>query len=245
MIKILPAIDLYEGKVVRLHQGKYDKMTVYSNDPLSFAEKFYEMGARFLHIIDLEGARLGKPANLDVLYKIAERVPVRIQYGGGLRSAMNIEDALEAGAERAIISTRALKDIEFLRIVSELYLDRLTLSIDVKDGKVYASGWQEEAMSLEEALSLVATYRIPHLIFTDISRDGTNEGVNFEFVEKVLKSSPVPAIIAGGVSSEKDIVEISRYETIGLEGVIIGKAYYDGLIDLEEIFEKFPQEEAF
>lgn len=242
MIRVMPAIDLYEGKVVRLDRGQYDKMSVYSNDPIEYARKFYEMGARYLHIIDLEGAKLGKAVHLSILEKIASEIPVKIEYGGGLRSAMSIEDALEAGAERAIISTRALTDIEFLKVISEVYSDRVALSIDVKDGMVYIKGWQEPAMNIEQALKLVAEYKIPHLIFTDIDRDGTNIGVNFEFVEKVLRLSPVPVTIAGGISSEKDVLELSKYESFGLEGVIIGKAYYEGLIDLRRIFEKLPQE---
>jgi phosphoribosylformimino-5-aminoimidazole carboxamide ribotide isomerase len=242
MIRVIPAIDLYEGKVVRLHRGNYDQMTVYSEDPVSYAADFYEMGARYLHIIDLEGAKIGKPAHLDVLEKIASEIPVKIEYGGGLRSAISIEDALEAGAERAIISTRALTDLEFLKVISEVYNERIALSIDVKDGMVYVKGWQEPAMNIEQALKLVAEYRIPHLIFTDIDRDGTNQGVNFEFVEKVLKLSPVPVTIAGGISSEEDVFELSKYETFGLEGIIIGKAYYDGLIDLNRVFERLPQE---
>ncbi|MCX7831734.1 MAG: 1-(5-phosphoribosyl)-5-[(5-phosphoribosylamino)methylideneamino]imidazole-4-carboxamide isomerase [Actinobacteria bacterium] len=245
MIKILPAIDLYDGKVVRLKKGSFDEMTVYGTDPVSYANDLYEAGARFIHIVDLEGAKIGKPVHIDVLHKIATQVPVKIQYGGGLRSAIYIEDALEAGAARAIVSTRALTDEEFLKIVSQSFTDRITISIDVKDGYVFAKGWQEKAMPLEDALNLISTYSFPHLIFTDIERDGTNEGVNLDLVEYLLKKSPVPAIVAGGISSLNDIEHLAKYETIGLEGIIIGKAHYEGLIDLKRVFNLFPQEDDF
>lgn len=243
MIKIFPAIDLYEGKVVRLTQGDFNQIKIYGNDPLAFAEKLYEEGARYLHIVDLEGARKGKPAHLDVLYRITRNLPLQVQYGGGLRAAFYIEDVLEAGAYRAIISTRALFDTEFLKVISSTYTDRIALSLDIKGGFVYARGWQEAALPLEDALRLVAQYSVPKIIFTDIERDGSNQGVNFEFVEKMLKKSPVPAIFAGGISSLADIIKLSKYEVLGLEGIIIGKAYYEGLINFKEFFELFPQEE--
>lgn len=243
MIKIFPAIDLYEGKVVRLTQGDFNRIKVYGNDPLEFAEKLYGEGARYLHIVDLEGAKKGKPVHLDVLYRITRNLPLQIQYGGGLRAAFYIEDVLEAGAFRAIVSTRALFDIEFLKIISSTYNDRIALSLDIKDGYVYASGWQEAALPVEEALKLIAQYSVPTIIFTDIERDGSNLGVNFDFIEKMLKKSPVPAVFAGGVSSLADIIELAKYEVLGLEGIIIGKAYYEGLINFKEVYELFPQEE--
>lgn len=245
MIKILPAIDLYDGKVVRLKKGSFDDMTVYGTDPVSYAKHLFESGARFIHIVDLEGAKKGKPIHIDILHKIATEIPVKIQYGGGLRSVIYIEDVLEAGAYRAIVSTRALTDEEFLKILSRSFTERIAISIDIKDGYVYAKGWQEKAMPLDEALKLISTYSFPHLIFTDINRDGTNEGVNFELVESLLKKSPVPAIFAGGISSLSDVVTLAKYETIGLEGIIIGKAHYDGLIDLKQVFKLFPQEDEF
>lgn len=243
-LKILPAIDLYDGKVVRLKKGRYEEMTVYGEDPVSFARKLYEEGAVYLHIVDLEGAKEGKPVHLDVLYRITQEIPVIVQYGGGIRSAIYIEDVLDAGAQRAIISTRALLDQEFLKVISETFVDRITISIDVKDGFVYAKGWQEKAMRLEEALNLISKHSLPHIIFTDIERDGTNAGVNFEFVESILKKAPAPVIYAGGVSSINDIIKLSDFITIGLEGVIVGKAYYDGLIDLKEVYKLYPQKEV-
>jgi phosphoribosylformimino-5-aminoimidazole carboxamide ribotide isomerase len=244
VIKIFPAIDLYEGKVVRLHKGDFNKLTVYGDDPLAFAEKLYNEGARFLHVVDLEGARKGKPSHLDVLYRITQSLPINVQYGGGLRTTFYIEDVLEAGAFRAVVSTRALFDIEFLKLISETYSDRIAISLDIKGEYVYAKGWQEAAMTLDEALELVAQYSLPSIIFTDIERDGSNLGVNIEFVEKMLKKSPSPAIFAGGISSFSDIMQLAKYETLGLEGVIVGKAYYEGLVNLREIFELLPQEEA-
>lgn len=242
MIRILPAIDLYQGKVVRLRKGNFSDMTVYGEDPLEFAEILYSLGARHLHVVDLEGAKLGKPVHLDVLYRLTRSFPFKVEFGGGLRTVFYIEDALEAGADRVIVSTRALKDIEFLEALSENFTDRIAISIDVKRGEVYASGWQEKALSLDEALELISKYQFPHVIFTDIERDGTNQGVNIEFVESVLMKSPAPVTIAGGVSSIEDIEALSRLQTKGLEGIIVGRAFYEGLIDLREVFEKFPQE---
>lgn len=242
MFKILPAIDLFDGKVVRLKKGNYAEMTVYGENPVEFAKKLYDMGARFLHIVDLEGAKIGKPVHLNVLYEIKSKVPVRIQYGGGVRSAFYIEDVLEAGADRAIVSTRALTDLDFLKAISSNFTDRIAISIDVKEGYVYGKGWQEKIMPLDEALRLIEKHSLPYVIFTDIERDGTNEGVNLEFVEMALKKSPAPVTIAGGVSSLSDIITLEKYKTLGLEGVIVGKAFYEGLIDLKEAFRLFPQE---
>ncbi len=242
MIKIMPAIDLYQGNVVRLTQGDFNRMTVYSVDPVSVAKEFYDMGARYLHVIDLEGAKTGRPSNLDVLNRIFSEVPMIIEYGGGLRSVIDIEDALNAGAETAILSTRALLDENFLKIISETYIDRIAVSIDVKGDYVYSKGWQEKAMALADALELISKYSIPHLIFTDIERDGTNFGVNYAFLDRILKASPAPVTIAGGVSSEEDVFELAKYETRGLEGIIIGRAYYEGLIDLRKVFAEIPQE---
>lgn len=242
---VYPAIDILEGRVVRLRQGDYQQATVFSDDPVGVAEKMYQAGARWIHMIDLDGAREGAPRNLDVVYRVSRSVPVKIQFGGGLRSILSIEDSLEAGAERAIISTRALLDEEFLALLSSTYVERLAISTDVKDDMVYLKGWKEAAMTLDEAFRLVQQHQIPHLIFTDIQRDGTNEGVNLELIERVLRMSPTLVTVAGGVSSMEDINQLARLETRGLDGIIIGRAYYDGLIDLQQVFTRYPQEGGY
>lgn len=242
---IYPAIDLLDGKVVRLRQGDYNQATVFSDDPVAVAEEMHRAGARWIHMVDLDGAREGSPRNLDVVYRISRSVPVKIQFGGGLRSILSIEDTLEAGAERAVISTRALLDEEFLALLSSTYVERLAVSIDARGDKVYLKGWKEAAMSLEDAFRLIQKHNIPHLIFTDIERDGTNQGVNLALIEKVLKMSPTMVIAAGGVSSLNDVIELAKLETKGLTGIIIGRAYYEGLIDLKEVFKHIPQDGGF
>lgn len=237
---IYPAIDLFDGKVVRLRKGNFDEVTVYSEDPLSIAEKMIEEGASWLHVVDLDGAREGAPKNLKTIYRMHNELNPRIQYGGGLRSILHIEDSFEAGISRAILSTRVLTDPDFLHLVCSTYPEVIAISIDVAGETVRISGWEDESsMSVSEAITTVEEAGASRVIYTDIERDGMNIGPNLESLKKVLELTSLPVIYAGGVSSINDLEEMNKLKRDGLDGVIIGKAYYDGLIDLTEAIKKY------
>lgn len=240
---IYPAIDLLEGKVVRLEQGDYSRVTVYSEDPLKIAEKMMEEGATWIHIVDLDGAREGTPKNLKSVYKISTELSPQIQFGGGLRSALQIDDAFEAGASRVILSTRALTDPKFLDHICSYYENVIAVSIDAVDDKVKISGWKDEpGMTTEEAAKIVENAGASFIIFTDIEKDGTGEGIDIKRIGSFLNLTSLPVIFAGGVSSISDLESLSSLETNGLEGAIIGKAYYENRINLKEVIEKFQPE---
>jgi len=243
---IYPAIDLMDGKVVRLRRGNYAEQTVFSEDPLAVAERMLSEGATWLHIVDLDGAREGRPLNLKVVNAIFERFHPNIQFGGGLRSVLQIEDALEAGAARAILSTRVLTDPDFLHLICDSYEGVIAISIDAEANRVRVSGWQEETpLTVSEALTMVEEAGGQLVIFTDIASDGTNAGLDAAWVRSVLSLTNLPVIYAGGVSSLFDLETLTTLETEGLEGAIIGRAYYEGLVDLSLAIERFqkPQEE--
>ncbi len=237
---IYPAIDLLGGKVVRLEQGNYDKVTVYSEDPLEIAEKMVKKGATWIHIVDLDGAKEGAPKNLKSVYKISNELGPKIQFGGGLRSALQIEDAFEAGVSRVVLSTRALTDPKFLNQICSYYENVIAVSIDAVDDRVKVGGWKDEpGLKTEEAVNIVENAGCSFIVFTDIERDGTSKGLNIERVDRFLRLTSLPVIFAGGVSSISDLESLSSLEKDGLEGAIIGKAYYENLIDLKEAIEKF------
>lgn len=242
---IYPAIDLLGGKVVRLEQGDYNKVTVYSEDPLKVAEDMVAAGASWIHIVDLDGAREGAPKNLKTVYRISTELHPHIQFGGGLRSALQIEQAFEAGVSRAVLSTRALTDPEFLREICDYYYeDVIAVSIDAVNDKVKISGWKDESgISTSEAVEIAENAGVSYIIFTDIEKDGTGRGVNVERVNNLLSLTSLPVIFAGGISSISDLEQLSALENKGLHGAIIGKAYYENKIDLKEAIEKFQPKE--
>lgn len=237
---VLPAIDLMEGKVVRLRRGNFAERTVFSEDPLAVAERMVGEGARWLHVIDLDGAREGRPLNLHVVSAIAERFPVKIQFGGGIRSVLQIDDALGAGAARVILSTRVFTDEEFLYLVCESFEGVIAISIDAAGDTVRVAGWEREVpLTVSEAVSLVEEAGGELLVFTDIEADGTNAGVNLDRLGSLLDQTRLPVIYAGGVSSLDDLAALSALEPRGLAGAIVGRAYYDGLVDLRAAIERF------
>lgn len=243
---IYPAIDLMDGKVVRLRRGNYAEQTVFGEDPLAVAERMLSEGATWLHIVDLDGAREGRPFNLKVVNAIFERFHPNIQFGGGLRSVLQIEDALEAGAARAILSTRVLTDPDFLHLICDSYENVIVISIDAECDRIRVSGWQKETpLTVSEAFTMVEEAGGQLIIFTDITSDGTNAGIDATRVRSVLSLTNLPIIYAGGVASLFDLETLASLEGEGLEGAIIGRAYYEGLVDLSLAIARFqkPQEE--
>ena len=229
---IYPAIDLYEGKAVRLQRGDYEQKTVYSDDPVSVALGFKNAGASALHIVDLEGARSGKPQNFEVIKRITAESGVFVQAGGGIRTAEAIEKYLGVGIKRVILGTSAVSQLEFLYEMVGEYKEAIAVSVDIKDGFVAVKGWTE--ITEQNALDFCRTVGeigVQTLICTDISKDGMLSGTNIELYRLLRSRLSVKLIASGGVTSIKEIKTLSD---LGMDGVILGKAIYTGAIDLAE-----------
>jgi len=233
-VLIIPAIDLKGGRCVRLWQGKEDKETVYSEDPLAVARMWVKKGAQRLHIVDLDGAFRGKPVHLDVVEKIAREVDVPIEFGGGIREKAILDDVFTRGVDYAILGTRALS-FDFVRDACLKFKDKIIISIDMRQDKILAEGWEKESsLRPEELVKGLVGLGVKTMIFTDITRDGTLRGVNIKLIQEFLEAANVKVIIAGGVASLADIRELTELGGRGPAGVIIGKALYDGRVKLEE-----------
>ena len=231
---IIPAIDLKGGRCVRLWQGKEDKETVYSEDPLAVARMWVKKGAQRLHIVDLDGAFRGKPVHLEIVEKIAREIDVPIEFGGGIREKAILDDVFSKGVDYAILGTRALS-FDFVKDVYLEFEDKIITSIDMRQDKILAEGWEKESsLRPEELLSGLVRLGVKTIIFTDITRDGTLRGVNIKLIQEFLQVVDVEVIIAGGVASLADIRKLAELSGRGPAGVIIGKALYDGRVKLEE-----------
>ncbi len=234
-MKIFPAIDLYDGKAVRLYKGDYNQMTVYSNEPLEVAKKFQSLGATHLHLVDLEGAKNGYPGNLDVIRKIVDETDLFTEVGGGIRTIETAKAYIESGVDRIILGTAAVENEEFLKEAIALFGDKVAVGVDLKDGFVAIKGWTEKsALSAQDFLSKMESLGVKTVICTDISRDGAMQGSNNELYKELSEKYSIDLIASGGVS---DIDDIKTLTEMGLYGAIIGKAYYIGAIDLKEAIE--------
>ena len=234
-MNVIPAIDIMSGKVVRLEQGRFDKEKVYSEDPVSVAKKWKSLGARLLHVVDLDGARSGKPVNTDTVRAIVENAKVDIELGGGLRNEKDIESAFETGARFAVIGTRAVKDEVFCRRLAEKFAGKVIFAVDSKNGKLAIRGWEE--VSNEDVTGYIKKLEklgAKKIIYTDISRDGMMTGPNQETLKSILESTSLEVTASGGVSSVDDIKALKGLERLGLKAVIVGKALYEGKLDLKE-----------
>jgi len=233
-VLIIPAIDLKGGKCVRLWQGKEDKETVYSEDPLAVARMWVEKGAQRLHIVDLDGAFRGRPVHSEIVEKIVREVDVPIEFGGGIREKAILDDVFARGVDYAIIGTRALS-FDFVRDVCLEFGDKIIISIDMRQDKILAEGWKKESsLKAEELVEGLVGSGVKTIIFTDITRDGTLKGINTKLIQEFLQAADAEVIIAGGVASLADIRKLTELGGRGPAGVIIGKALYDGRIKLEE-----------
>ena len=232
---IYPAIDLYEGKAVRLQRGDYEQMTVYSDDPVSVAIGFKNAGATALHIVDLEGARTGKPVNLEVIKKITAGSGLFVQVGGGIRTSETIKKYLDIGIKRVILGTAAVSQMGFLYEMVRDYDDAIAVSVDIKDGLVAIKGWTE--VSTQDAIDFCGTVSeigVKTLICTDISKDGMLCGTNIELYRTLRTKLSISLIASGGVTSMNEIKTLSG---LGMDGAILGKALYTKAIDLKEAVE--------
>lgn len=232
---IIPAIDLRGGKVVRLFQGKFDREKVYSHDPVKVAKHWAKQGAKFFHIVDLDGASGGVPQNMLVLKKIIDEVKIGVEFGGGVRSLDTISKLLGLGVMRVILGTRAAADAGFLKQAWKKFGDKVIVSIDAKDGQVATRGWNSKTSktALAFAQELKKT-GFKQLIYTDISKDGTLSGPNILSIKELLKASGLNIIASGGVAGLNDLIKLKKLVKSGLAGVIVGKALYEGKFTLAQ-----------
>ncbi len=234
-MNIFPAIDLYGGKAVRLFKGDYAQMTVYSDDPVSVAKTFRQNGAKFLHLVDLEGAKTGGTSNLAVIRSIVEATDLFVEVGGGIRSLETVKTYLDLGVERVILGTAAVTDPDFLQAALETYGERIAVGVDLKDGFVAIRGWTEQtAYTAEAFFEKMQALGVKTVICTDISRDGAMKGTNRALYRDLAKRCSMDLIASGGVSSLEDVRALAD---LGLYGAIIGKAWYVGAVDLAEAIE--------
>jgi phosphoribosylformimino-5-aminoimidazole carboxamide ribotide isomerase len=231
---LLPAIDLYDKKAVRLYQGDYRQMTVYNDDPCAVARDFRDAGAEWVHMVDLEGAKTGQTPNFDVVARVAA-MGLRVEIGGGIRSGETVKKYLDAGVSRVILGTAALTNRPFLQEMVERYGEAIAVGVDCRDGCVAIHGWTEtSAIRCEDFFAELQDLGVQTVICTDISRDGAMKGTNFELYRTLSEDFSVNIVASGGVSSLNDVVELRKLD---LYGAIIGKAYYTGAIDLRSALE--------
>lgn len=230
---IYPAIDLKDQSCVRLEQGAYDKMTVYEKDPVKVAKRWENIGAEILHLVDLDGARDGIRINEGVVKKIIENIDIPVQLGGGIRDDESIDQLLDIGVDQVIIGTAALKNPEWIKKAIEKYGKKIIVSIDAINGLMATDGWEEvsEVKAIDYIKELEA-YGLSRIVYTDIAKDGMLAGPNFEMYEEVSKKTSIEVIASGGVTTLEDI---KRLKKMDLYGAIVGKALYDGKLDLEEV----------
>lgn len=228
---LLPAIDLYEKKVVRLTRGDYAQMTVYNDDPVSQAKLFQDAGAQWLHTVDLEGAKDGSTPNYSVIEAICKDTNLKVEIGGGIRSLDTIQKYLDAGVERVILGTKAVTDPAFLEESLDKFGSHIAVGVDIKDGKIAIKGWLETAQdSVEDFFTKLCKLGVSTVICTDVSKDGMLAGTNVDLYRQLSQKFSLDLIASGGVSSQEDL---TRLKELGLYGAILGKALYTGALDLK------------
>ena len=235
-MKIFPAIDIKDKKCVRLVKGDFNNKTEYEMSPVEQAGKYKEHGFKNLHIVDLDGALIGETVNLDIIEEIVSKFELKIEIGGGIRNFESIKRYSDVGVEKVILGSAAIKDKSFLKDACEKFPNKIALGLDAKDGYLSVSGWKENSNQLTlDYLKKVNAYGASRLIYTDINRDGMKQSPNFSETAKVANTSNCPVIISGGVSSIDDIKKAKELNNKNIEGIIVGKAIYDGDIKLEEL----------
>ncbi|MGO3791526.1 MAG: 1-(5-phosphoribosyl)-5-[(5-phosphoribosylamino)methylideneamino]imidazole-4-carboxamide isomerase [Enterococcus gilvus] len=239
-MKIFPAIDLLDEKVVRLYQGDYDQKEVFGDDPVAFAQSFEKAGAKYLHLVDLDGAKAGKLHYFGIAKKILENTNLFVEVGGGIRDEETIEHCLSAGVDRVILGTVAQKDPVFTQAMLKKYGHKIAVGVDAKEGKVAVEGWLEktETDAFDFCQQLV-DWGAETIIFTEISRDGTGEGINLPLYEK-LNQLEIEIVASGGVASLEDIKGLKK---LGVSSAIVGKSLYNGGLELEEVLYASKEEE--
>ena len=235
-MKIFPAIDIKDKKCVRLVKGDFNNKTEYETSPSDQAGKYKDHGFKNLHIVDLDGALTGCTVNLNIIQEIVSKYDLKIEVGGGIRSIDSIKKYVDSGVEKVILGSAAIKKKEFLKEACTKFKNKIALGLDAKDGNLFASGWKENLnIKTSDFLKEVNDFGVSRLIYTDINRDGTKASPNFDGTVKIAEMSKFPVIISGGVSSIKDIKKAKKLNDKNIEGIIVGKAIYDGDIKLDEL----------
>ena len=241
---IFPAIDIKEGKVVRLAQGKFDEVTEYSGDPVAMARLWEKKGARWLHVVDLDGAKVGEMQNLDIVLNIVQSVSIPVQVGGGIRKKEDIQKLLNGGVARVILGTKIIEDRTFLKEIIDQWSTKIAISLDCSNGMLAQRGWTStsniKAIDFAKDLDDLG---LSCLIYTDIARDGMLAGPNFEGLTKLAEAISIPIIASGGISNIEDIKKLLALQDNGIIGAITGRAIYEGKLDLKEALELCSQNE--
>ena len=235
MVRLLPAIDLLDGMVVRLKKGDYGQKTVYSDDPASFARKWSDSGADAIHLVDLDGAKVGRPVNKDAIRAIVREADIPVEIGGGIRTVQTVTEYLDLGVYQVILGTAAFENPDLVLAAADLYPDRILVGMYVKDGKPATKGWletvEDDPVLLTEKFAAMGAAGI---IYTDISRDGALVGANVEGLKTFASAVDIPVTASGGVTDIRDVKAIAELEKFGVTGMIIGKAIYEGTLSLDE-----------
>ena len=237
-MKIFPAIDIKDGKCVRLTKGDFDQIKIYSEDPVKQIEDFLIYGFKNIHIVDLDGALAGKLVNFKIIKKIILKHKINLQVGGGIRDLESIKQLVDVGVEKIILGTAAINDKLFLESACKQFTNKIALAIDVRNKKIALSGWKDQTeIDALDFIKMIENYGVSRLIYTDINRDGTNLGANIQESLSVAKRTKIPLIISGGVSSIGDVKKIINCKEKNIEGIIVGKAIYEKKIDLKKLKE--------
>ncbi|MDO8688587.1 MAG: 1-(5-phosphoribosyl)-5-[(5-phosphoribosylamino)methylideneamino]imidazole-4-carboxamide isomerase [Dehalococcoidia bacterium] len=232
---VIPAIDIKDGKCVRLYQGDFQRVTVFSDDPVETAQRWHQEGAQRLHIVDLDGAASGGPLNLPLLRRIASAVPIPVQVGGGVRSLETVLDLLDAGVDRVILGTAALRDPDMVRAATQDFGDCIAVAVDAQKGFVASHGWQETSqVTVDEHVDSMIELGVSRFIYTAIDRDGTLTEPDYDSIEALVAKTNLPIIASGGIA---DLGHLLRLKELGAEGAIVGRALYPGRIDLKRAIE--------
>jgi phosphoribosylformimino-5-aminoimidazole carboxamide ribotide isomerase len=237
-MKIFPAIDIKEKKCVRLLKGDFDNQTIYKQSPFDQALRYKDAGLINLHMVDLDGALSGELVNLKIIENIIKKLSISIEIGGGIRSIDKIQAYIDIGVDKVILGSAAIKNPDFLNQACEIFKEKIALGLDAKKGRLSVSGWKETTdQTAEDYLKYVNNYGFSRVIYTDIDRDGTKTEPNIEETINIAKISSVPVVVSGGISSLQDIKRIKTLNKLNIEGVIVGRAIYDGDIKLSDLKE--------
>ena len=235
-MKIFPAIDIKDKKCVRLIKGDFEKKTEYEISPIDQAKEYKNKGFKNLHIVDLDGALSGKTINLDIIKDIVKQSSLKIEIGGGIRTLESIKEYIDIGVEKVILGSAAIKDKNFLKEACNKFKNKIALGLDAKDGNLSVSGWKENLkIQTLDFLKEINAFGVSRIIYTDINRDGMKASPNFDETVKIAEQSNCPVVISGGVSSMTDVKKAKELKSRNIEGIIVGKAIYDGDIKLEEL----------
>ena len=237
---IIPAIDLKDGKCVRLFKGEAGTETVFSDDPVSVARKWEKCGAKWIHVVDLDGAFSGEPVNFEIIKNVVQSVSCEVQVGGGIRDVKTVENYVDVGVNRIIIGTAAFKDVEFLKTISRLYPKRIAVGIDTKNGKIAIKGWKEVVENrVANVISEFNSIGVSLIIHTNVDKDGTMEGIDVNPISDFISKSSIPVVVSGGIATISDLEKIHSISNSNLYGVILGRSIYTGSIDLENVIKRF------